>query len=328
MGSLDAALSDRPPVVRGRRRSGRLILGRMSSSEQHLKGTAIVAIGVVVLSFDALFVRLSETTAWNVVFWRGWMTAGALLAYMVVRSPRKWFESYREGGWPLVVAAAMMGVGLLLFPLSVTHTVVANTVVILATAPFFAAVFTWMFLGEVVPGRTWAAIGVVVVGTAAVFWGGLSAGGTSGDLFALAAAVSFGANMTWLRLHRHLPRIPIVCLCGLISACIAAPMAAPAELTGSGVMVLSVSGFVQMPLAMVLVTIGTRYLPAAEVSLLLLIETVLGPVWVGIVLGEVPSTATYVGGTVVVATLVVHSWIGLRAARRARTTTLTAALDK
>ncbi len=291
----------------------------VSSGQQHLKGTAIVALGVVVLSFDALLVRLSDTTDWNVVFCRGLMTALSLLAFLVLRSPRACLDAFRNGGLPLFVAAAMMGVGLLLFPLSVMHTAVANTVVILATAPFFAALFTWAFLGEQVPRRTWTAIAVVVVGTAAVFSGGVSGGGTLGDLIALGAAAMFGANMTWLRHHRGLPRIPIVCLCGLLSALIAAPLVTLTSIDAAGFQVLAVSGFVQMPIAMVLVTIGTRYLPAAEVSLLLLIETVLGPVWVGVVLGEIPSAATYVGGAIVVATLLVHSWVGLRAVRHDRT---------
>lgn len=291
------------------------MLALVSSEHQHLKGTAIVAVGVAVLSFDALLVRLSETSAWNVVFWRGLMMAASLLVYLIARNPGAWLADFRRGGKALFIAAAMMGVGLLLFPLSVMHTVVANTVVILATAPFFAALFTWMFLGERVPRRTWIAIGVVVIGTAAVFSGGVRGGGTFGDLMALAAAAMFGANMTWLRRYREIPRIPVVCLCGLLSAVLAFPMASLSSVDAEGFGVLAVSGFVQMPIAMILVTVGTRYLPAAEVSLLLLVETVLGPVWVAIVLGEIPSDATYVGGAIVVATLTLHSWIGLRVAR-------------
>ncbi len=287
----------------------------MTSTDHHLKGTAIVSIGVLVLSFDALLVRMAETTAWNVAFWRGLMMASALGAYLAIRYGRTSRQPFRKGGMSLFVAALMMGVGMLLFPLSVMHTAVANTVVILATAPFFAAIFSWFFLHERVPRRTWIAIIVVVVGIAAVFSGGLSAEGTSGDAIALAAAAMFGANMTWLRRHRDISRIPIVTLCGLISAVLAFPFASPFGLNPESYLVLAVSGLVQMPVAMVLVTLGTRYLPAAEVSLLLLIETVLGPVWVAIVLGEVPGTATYLGGAIVVTTLGLHSWVGLRLAQ-------------
>ncbi len=282
----------------------------MLSKNLHARGLVIVTVGVVILSFDALLVRMAATSAFNVVFWRGlfiFLSVGTiLLAGGLGRVNAQPFSS-------LAVTALVAGLGLVLFPVSVTHTQTANTVVILTSTPLFAAMFSRWFLKEDIPRRTWIATIIVLAGIAAIFSGSISTEGRFGDAMALAAAVNFGINMTLLRARPELSRLAVTCLGGLVACLLCVPLSEPFGLPAASMSVLALTGLVQMPAAMVLITIGTRFLPAAEVSLLLLIETLLAPVWVYLVFAEAPSRTTVYGGTAILVTLLAHSWLGLRA---------------
>ncbi|KAA3632669.1 MAG: DMT family transporter [Proteobacteria bacterium] len=275
----------------------------------------IVALGVFILSFDALLVRLAGTSAFNVVFWRGLFTFTSLALLLVLGGAAA--RLTLRPIWGLSLAGLVAGAGLVLFPLSITHTETANTVVILTAAPFFAALFSRLFLKERIAARTWIAILVVAIGIATIFSGSLSTDGRFGDVIALIAAINFGINMTILRAMPGISRIAVTCLSGIVACLICAPFATPLGLPTESLGWLALSGLLQMPAAMVLISIGTRFLPAPEVSLLLLIETLLAPVWVYLVFTEAPSEATIYGGAMILITLFVHSWLGLRNRERA-----------
>lgn len=279
---------------------------------QHRRGLMVVGAGVLVISFDALLIRLAAAGAWEVAFWRGALMAfslGLIWKLVGARSGRR--------GWtlqaPWLTAVVLLGINGCLFVLAIMHTTVANTVVILCTGPLFAALFTRLFLGEPVALRTWVAIVICSGGTVAVFAGSLGSGGLAGDLAALAAAMNFGAILVLLRRYPGMPRIPLVGASGAVMATLSLPLGAPFALGMDSLAVLALMGLVQMPVALVLITRGTDYLPAPEVSLMMLVETLLGPLWVWLALGERPALVTLIGGLVMVPTLVIHGWLGLRA---------------
>lgn len=282
----------------------------------HRRGTLLAATGVTVLSVDALLIRLAAAPVPEIAFWRGLLIALSLtLVFRVGR--RRWtWTALREDGWP--AAALVLGFGLmqLCFVGAISNTRVANAVVILTAAPLFAAAFSGFFLREWVPLRTWLAIAVALTGIMVVFGGSVGLGHWRGDLIALGGAVVIGANYTILR-RTHLSRLAAVAGGGLVCALLVAPFAAPLDLDARSMAVLGLMGLVQMPLALVLMTEATRYLPAAEASLFFIVEAILGTFWVWLVLSEQPPPLTLVGGTVVIATLVVHSWVAMRKGRSA-----------
>lgn len=281
---------------------------------QHRRGLLMVAMGAIVLSFDALLVRLAATDSWNVVFWRGFFIALSMGAATVVAG--QW-RGLRQFPAQAAVSSVLSGLGSSLFVLAVMHTQVANVVVILSGAPLFAAVFTRCFLAEPVPLRTWLAIVVAIFGIAIVFAGSLGGAGWLGDAFAVAAAAAMGGNLTLLRRYPTLDRTPLIAAAGLVSLLLAVPWAQPLGLGGQAYAVLAVMGLLQMPLALILLNNGTRYLPSAEVALFLVLETILGTLWVWWLLAERPPEMTFLGGGLVVATLVIHAWLGLRAVKGA-----------
>ena len=287
-----------------------------AESQERVKGMAIVGVGVLLISFDGLLIRLAQTQSWNVVFWRGLFTFVSLALVLTVSRGGQWVRPFLRGGWPAFVSAFLFGTGGTFFVVSVMFTKVANTVVIISSAPLFAALFTWMFRIDSVPLRTWLAIVSALLGVAIVFFGSLGGGGLLGDAIAVLAACNAGGNLTLLRRNPVLERMPLVCVGGLIMAGMAWPLAQPLSLSGQSYIVLGIMGLVQMPAALFLIAQSTRYLPSPEVSLFLLVETLLSTIWVWIFLGEDPPGLTLVGGVIIVATLIVHSWLGLREMNR------------
>ena len=280
-------------------------------------GILIASAGVLVLSFDALLIRLAATSEWNVVFWRGWLMMLSITCVILAsRRPVAWPQGMRR--WCAAAAISVLyGFTATLFVYSVSHTHVANTVVILASAPLFAALFSWLLLRERIARRTLVAIAVAIAGVVFIFVDALGALRWRGDLAALVLAVTMGGALTLLRRFPELPRLPLIAASGAVAGLIALPLAQPLSLTPESYFWLAVMGLVQIPLATGLVMTATRHLPSPEVGLFLLIETVLGPLWVWLVIGEAVPRNTLLGGVLIIGTIALNSWLALRAVRRA-----------
>jgi drug/metabolite transporter (DMT)-like permease len=283
-----------------------------SYNTNHRRGTALAAAGVTILSFDALLVRLAQAEPAAIIVWRGLLMAASLTAALrLARSDWPW-QDLRRVGWRAGLLMLTMGLTQILFVSAILHTRAANVVVILTAAPLFAAVFSGVLLREWVPARTWLAMALCIAGIALVFGGSIGGGHWFGDALALLAALVVGANFTQLRHTPDVSRLTVVGGGGLVSALLALAFADPFSLGAETYAVLGLMGLLQLPLALVLMTEATRYLPSAEASLFLVVEAILGTLWVWLVVGEEPPELTLVGGSLVVVTLAGHSWIALQ----------------
>jgi drug/metabolite transporter (DMT)-like permease len=194
--------------------------------------------------------------------------------------------------------------------------------IIVAAAPLAAAVFSLIFLGERVAPRTWVAICLTLVGIALLVSGDLGSGSLLGDLAAFACACCIGGSFTIARHARAVSMVPSLALAGLVTAVAALPVAlllesGPFLFAGPQLGYTLVMGLLVVPVSFALITLGPRYLPAAEGGLLMLLETVLGPLWVWLAIGEYPGDMALAGGALVVATLAGHAAIGSRRAKAA-----------
>ena len=277
------------------------------------RGLLMVILGVVFLSFDGLLIRLANTDGWTIVFWRGFLMFSVLGLLCCVGNR---LASLRVNPFSSLVSAILLGLISALFVLAVMNANVANVVVILSTAPLFAALLSRVFLKERVALRTLMAIAICMLGMSLVFMGEGAHGMLVGNLYALAAAAAIGGNLTLLRRFPDIDCIVVIAGGGLLSAAIALPLASPFSLDVPRYGVLAVMGLIQMPLATVLINSATRYLPSTEVALFYLVETALGTLWVWWLLGETPTVSTLLGGAVVITVLVLHAWIGLRQERQ------------
>jgi drug/metabolite transporter (DMT)-like permease len=249
------------------------------------------------------------------VFWRGllMMIGLSVASTVLARSPR---VIRNIGRWGVAVAV-LFGIQTVLFITSITNTTVANTLVVMSAAPLFAAIWARLFYGEPVGRRMWTVIVVAMTGVGFMFSGsvdgaGLGGGSLGGDLAAVGAAAAFGAEFVIIRRHRDVNMVPAMGLGGLVAAVLVLPLAAPASITAADFGYLALSGFVVLPLGFGLLAVAPRFLPGAEVGLITLLETILGPLWVWLAIGEEPGARTLIGGAVVVGTLAMNTILLLR----------------
>lgn len=281
-------------------------------SNAHLRGLALAISGILILTPDSLLVRLISVDQWTLLFWRGLMTSITLSMFLIYRHGGKTPAQFASFGITGLVIAALFALNTSLFVISIRHTAVANTLVLLSMAPLFAAVFSTFFLGERTPVRTWVATLIGMLSIGYIVLEGMSTSSLIGDGAALLLALTMAAVLTMLRARRSSDVVPIVVCSGLMLALLLVPFADPLSLSGSDWLYMSILGLFVIPVSFALTLTAPKYLPAPEVELYYLLETLLGPFLVWLVLDEQPPASTLLGGLVLVATLVVHAVISLR----------------
>ena len=288
-------------------------MGRPGSA--HLKGVGIAVAGTLIITPDSLLVRLIQADPWTLVFWRGLLLGATITTFLLIRYGRALPMVVGAASRPTLLAGVLAGTTTTLFVLALTHTTVANTLIIVGASPLIAAALGRIFLDEPVPARTWLAIALTMAGIGLTVSGGVGGAPASGDLFALAAAFGGAGTLVTYRAAGAADMTPSVALGGGVAAAIATPLASPLMVGAADAVCLAILGILVLPLSFGLLALAPRYLPAHEVGLLLRMEMVLGPYWVWLVLGEAPGMRAMAGGAVVMATVVAHSLVGLRQER-------------
>jgi drug/metabolite transporter (DMT)-like permease len=297
-----------------------------TESAGYARGVALVALAGVFWSLGGILVRWIEAaSAWQIIFYRSLALVLTLLAIIALRHRGRLRAAFVAAGWNGVAAGACLAAGFIGFILALHHTTVANTLFVLGAAPLFAALLGRWLLGEAVRRATWLAIALASCGITIMVGGGLVLGTLAGNLFALGASLSFAMFSVLLRRGRESDMLPCVGYAGMISAVIAAlvvaglpdPASPPLLAIGARDLALCAAmGVVALGLGLTCFTLGARHVPAVEMTLLSLTELVLGPLWVWLGVGEVPSGYTLLGGGIVLAAI---SYQALSGARRPRT---------
>lgn len=255
-------------------------------------------------------VRLADP--WEIVFWRSVFMVIFLFGVLLFWHRANVFARIAEVGRQGMLAGALLASTFFFFILSITRNTAANTFVLMSVSPFFMAVFGRIFLGEGVPLRTCGAIGVALAGIVIMFSEGLDSGRSLGNFLALGIPTAFALMVVVLRrAHASVSMVPAVMLAGLFSAIVSLPLAWPLTPTWHDLTVLWIMGWVQLGIGCVLMTIATRYLSAGEVGLLSLLETILGPIWVWLGIGERPTDIALLGGLIVIVALLANGLLSM-----------------
>jgi drug/metabolite transporter (DMT)-like permease len=278
----------------------------------HTRGLLTVGSGVILLSFDSLLIRLLERSLpmIDVLFWRGVGSAIGFLIIAWVVAPHGVWSAFRSIGRQGVLVALLYCIGNVMFVTSVTHTTVAHTLVIIAGAPMVTAILARLILQERASRRTWVVSIVVVVGVCLLFVAVPSRGDLIGDLAAVGGALALSLNLVVLRRARLISMIPAFAIGGTMTALFSSPFVTRFALSPREALMAILVGVVILPISLSLIARGPRYLQAPEVSLLLLLETVLAPVWAALFLREVPDVRTLVSGALIVGALAANSLVG------------------
>jgi drug/metabolite transporter (DMT)-like permease len=273
------------------------------------KGLLAALLGSLMISFDPVFIRLSGTGGFDTAFLFGLFTAISMTAFIQATDKRGLTRTLKAGGWPLVLSALLMVGSATTFVLSVKHTAVANTMVIMSGRPVLTAVFAWLLLREKTSKKLMAAITGVVFGIAIVVTGSLESAHLIGDGFAILIVIFLAMNGVLMRRCKEMSRMAIVGLCGFFMAVIMVFPAHPSSYTLSTWVVMGVMGLVSAPLGRVLNAISPRYIPAAESAAISMSSMMLAPIWIFFVFSERPPTATFLGGAIVLSTIFAYIYM-------------------
>jgi drug/metabolite transporter (DMT)-like permease len=264
-----------------------------------LSGSLIVAISAVSFSTAGLFTRLIPTDVWTMLFWRGVFGGLVIAAFVVGRERGGMRDAIASIGSPGLLAAACSTLATICFISALRKTTVADVTVIYATAPLIAAGIAWLWTRER-PGRaTLAASGLALAGVAIMCRGALSSGQMLGDLLALIMTALLALMMVVIRKNRHVSMLPAASLSAFACAVLALPLAHPTNVTAADLGLLGLFGTTQFGLGLLLLTIGSRRIPAARASLLSNLELPFAPLWVWLAFSEWPSKPTLIGGGIV-----------------------------
>lgn len=277
----------------------------------HSRGLAITVLGVLFVVPDSLFIRLIEADALSIAFWRSLLSGLVIGLFVLGRERAGALRALSRMGGHGLVYALFLGASGVLFVLAVSLTSVANVVFIIAAMPVFAALFSRVFLGERLSRRTAFTILAVAAGLGVIAYGSGATEGASlaGDLVALCVAGSFAAALTTARRLRHMSMVPAVPLANLGAALALWPFVDPLAVPSAQWGLVALHGGVFIALSTVLLALGPRYLPSAEVALLILLESVLAPLLVWAVLGEDPGPWALAGGALVIGALFVSNLV-------------------
>lgn len=275
---------------------------------QHLKGVIITALGVLIISPDGLLTRLIHTDHWTLIFWRAILLSFGMWILTSLVHPNKTWVYYKNIGRHGLLMVVFYTFGTISFITAITHTSVANTLIILSTTPLFAALIGFTLLRESIELRTWVAIALVAVGVYIISSDGGNQGATLyGDIAAMLGAFFLAAGFTVVRRRPKISVFPVISIAGLVTAVVILPLAQPFAITQQDLGYLIIMGVYMLPLGTALMYIGPKYIPASEVGLMLLLESVLGPTWVWLVLDEKPGPNTLIGGAIILSTLAINT---------------------
>lgn len=282
---------------------------------QRYLGWILVSLSAVAWSTAGFFTRLIEEDVWTMLFWRGFFGGCAFAVMAAVQHRGKTVEAYWSLGPMGLLLAVICGLGMITFIASLMLTTVADVYVIYATVPFITAGVAWLILREraswgVLGASALALAGVVVTLTGAVYGGSLL-----GQFVALLMTLCMALMAVVLRWKRDIALLPALGLASWIAAFVAFWFCEPFAVSSFDLAMLALFGVTQSALGLVLFSLGSRMIPAAEATLLTALDVPLATLWVWLVFGEVPSGYTLAGGAIVLAAIAGHIWVEMRKAQ-------------
>ena len=280
---------------------------------RHLIGVALVLAAGVLLSVAGIAIRHMEAASGGqILFYRSLAFFIVLALYLALRHRTRTVRVFVATGRAGLVVALSLGIGSACYVFALLLTTVANALFLISSAPFMAAVLGWLVMRERVRPVTWLTMTIALAGISLMIFNGIQSGRLLGNIVALGTPVSFAIMLVTLRRVGDRDMIPAICLAGLVGAAIGFAMSDDLVVSRHDLLLCLFLGVVQYTGGFVLITLGARYLPAAEVALLSLSEVVLAPIRVWIGVGEVPALLTLAGGVIVLSAVIAQAVVGLR----------------
>jgi len=276
------------------------------------KGSLLAFVAVMFITPDSLFIRLSNIDTWGLVFYRGIIPFVTVLLGMLIIYKLNFFKMLFTSGYHGIIYILTFSLTNITFVVSIQNTNVANTLVMIAMAPMLSAILGAIFLKELPDKKTWITIFVTFGAAVYIFYDSLKLGNFFGDILGLITALGLAIGAVTIRSARNKNLVPAAVVGKLIVALFALFFIESFTLTKSDQIIVPLMCIMCVAIPFVLVTIAPRFIPAAEVNLFFLLETIIGPIWVWLVIQEQPSIETIQGGAVIITAIAIHSFIKLK----------------
>ena len=276
------------------------------------KGMLLAFTAIMFITPDSLLIRLANTESWNLIFYRGLIPFLIVFFGLIIIYKTKLLKELINNGWHGIFYVAVFTITNITFVISIENTNVANTLIMIALAPMLSAIISFIFLNENPDKKTWIAIAITTLAVIYIFYDALVSGDFLGNFLGLVTATGLAVGANIIRSAKKISLVPSAMLGKLMVAIIASLFVDQLKLEGNDLIIIPLMCIMCVAIPFVLVTLAPRYITAAEVNLFFLLETILGPLWVWLVIKEQPSFETIIGGSIIVATIAVHSVLALK----------------
>jgi drug/metabolite transporter (DMT)-like permease len=276
------------------------------NQNHHRVGLGLVACAALAWSSSGLFTRAISADLMTMLFWRGLFSGSTVFLCFLLMEGRGALPALKDLRWPSLAVAVLSAGGMITGIGSLRYGSVSDAMVIYATVPFITAAIAYLTIGEKPSNSTLIASAVALLGVLVMIFGAGFGGSMLGKGLALVMTTCMASFSVLLRRNRDMPMLPAMAASAFLCSAFTFWFASPNSVTTHDLSLIVAFGILQNAAGLVLYTLGSRKIPAAEATLLAALEVPFTPLWVFLFVGEMPSTATLLGGTVVMVALFGH----------------------
>ena len=284
----------------------------MNNLNNQQRGSLLAFTAVILITPDSLLIRLSNIETWGMLFYRGAIPFAVVLIGLLIFYNKNFLNALFNVGYTGIFYTISFAICNITFLVSIQNTNVANTLVMVAMAPMISAILGGIFLKEVPDKKTWLAILITFFSAIYIFYDSIKLGNFFGDFMGLVTATGLAVNAVLVRSAKDRDLLPSAVLGKLCVAIFAFFFVESFDLAGNDMIYIPLMCVLCVAIPFVLVTIAPRFIPAEEVNLFFLLETIIGPIWVWMIIKEQPSMETVQGGIIIIVTIAIHSFLKLK----------------
>ena len=267
---------------------------------KNIPGPILIFMGALSLSFGGLIVKSFEgATLWQILFWRSLFFSLTILTFLIISYKKKTFNAFYESGLPGIFGGIILSFGFCGYVFAMYNTTVANTNFIISLQILFLAIFGYFFLKEKISAITLTSIVLAISGVFLMVGNSLSPGELSGNLAAFTMPITFAVLIVIVRKFPNVDMVPAQFVAGVSSCIIGFLLSNKLMISSHDIFLGFLAGFFQVGFGFIFITIGARSTPSAMVGVIMLSESVLGPVWAFLFVSERPSMFGLIGGAII-----------------------------
>jgi drug/metabolite transporter (DMT)-like permease len=274
---------------------------------RNLPGPLLIFLGAFSLSFGGLIVKSFEgATLWQILFWRSLFFSLTILAFLIINYKKKTFKAFYDSGLPGFIGGIILSFGFCGYVFALYNTSVANTNFIISLQILFLAIFGYFFLKEKINLITLASIVLAMTGVLVMVGNSLTPGELSGNLAAFTMPITFAVLIMIVRKFPTVDMVPAQFIAGISSCLIGFLLSTKIMISPNDIFLGFLAGFFQVGFGFIFITIGARTTPSAMVGIIMLSESVLGPIWAFLFVSERPSTFGLIGGAIILSAVLLQ----------------------